>query len=88
MNDLTQTLALTLTPTPALTLTPTPTPALTLNPNHSPTPNEVNDPPNPPPNQVNDLHAIYLRRPKTHENMPPRTKTVNQQELRRWTTCP
>ena len=34
-------------------------------------------------NQVNDLHAIYLQRPKTHENMPPRTKTVNQQKLRR-----
>ena len=35
------------------------------------------------PNQANDLQAIYLQRPKTHENMPPRTKTVSQQELRR-----
>ena len=61
-----------LTLTLALTLIPTLTLTLTLTPTQ-----------NPNHNQVNDLHAIYLQRPKTHENMPPRTKTVNQQELRR-----
>ena len=31
---------------------------------------------------MSELQSIYLKRPKAHENMPPRTKTVNQEQLR------